>query len=55
MTRLFAYIDPGNGSIIIQAIVGAVAGVAYTIRHRIRMIIGKFRKGKKTDTKPKDK
>jgi len=28
----YAYIDPGSGSIIIQAIVGALVGVGITIR-----------------------
>lgn len=43
MFRFFsAYIDPGSGSIILQAIIGTVAGVFYAIRHRIMVIWGKI-------------
>jgi hypothetical protein len=51
MSHLFhlAYIDPGTGSIILQSIVGAVAGISYAIRNRIRGLIAKFSKGSKAE------
>lgn len=45
---LSAYIDPGSGSIILQAVIGTIAGIAYAIRHRIAILWGKITgKGKK--------
>lgn len=53
---LFAYLDPGTGSLIIQSLIGAIAGVAVFGR---RMLVGikmKFNKGDKTaDTTGGDK
>jgi len=47
-SNLFAYLDPGSGSLLIQLIIGAAAGVAYTLRTQIgnfvRLISGKSRK-----------
>lgn len=43
----FAYLDPGTGSLIIQSLIGAIAGVAVFGR---RMLLGlkmKFKKGDK--------
>lgn len=48
---MFAYIDPGTGSIILQAIIGAVVGAAIAIKlfwHRILKFLG-LRKGKTTN------
>ncbi len=44
-----AYIDPGTGSVILQATIGAVAGFSYAVRNRIRGFIAKFSKGSKTE------
>lgn len=41
--RLYAYIDPGTGSIIVQAIIGAVVGVTYFVRKHIRVLITRIR------------
>jgi hypothetical protein len=45
---LMAYLDPGSGSIIIQLIIAAAAGIAYTMRVQIgnfvRFVTGKSRK-----------
>ncbi len=45
---LFAYLDAGTGSIIVQAVIGAVAGVTVFGRrfigsavHRVRSLFGK--------------
>lgn len=40
---LFAYIDPGTGSMIIQALIGAVAGIAFFSRSMIRQLMTKVR------------
>lgn len=33
---LFAYLDPGTGSAIIQALIGGVAAVGFFFRHHVR-------------------
>ncbi len=44
-----AYLDPGSGSIILQLIIAAAAGITYTLREQIakffRLISGKSKKG----------
>ena len=40
---VFAYIDPGTGSIILQAVIGAILGVAVAAKlfwHRILKFLG---------------
>tara|TARA_B110000014_G_scaffold262783_1_gene257609 strand:- start:6033 stop:6233 length:201 start_codon:yes stop_codon:yes gene_type:complete len=44
VSNAFAYLDPGTGTVILQALVGVLVGVGITIKvywHRIRE---KFRK-----------
>lgn len=44
ISNAFAYLDPGTGTVILQALVGVLVGVGITIKvywHRIRE---KFRK-----------
>lgn len=57
--RLFAYIDSGTGSIILQAIIGFVMGASYLVRHKIGAIFGHGRKKPHQKDaraeKPKDK
>jgi hypothetical protein len=47
----YAYIDPGTGSLIIQAIIGAVAAIGVTIKifwHRLKIFFsGGSKKGEK--------
>jgi hypothetical protein len=41
--QLFAYVDPGSGSMLLQLLLGGVAGVAVAIRmywHRVRSFFG---------------
>ncbi len=45
---IFAYIDPGTGSIILQAIIGAIAGAAIAAKLYWHRIIRFFGFGKKT-------
>jgi hypothetical protein len=42
--QAFAYIDPGSGNYMIQMIVAALAGIAYTIKHWWRSIIDFFKR-----------
>ena len=49
--RILAYIDPGTGSIILQALVASVVGAAIAVKlfwHRILKFFG-LRKNKKPD------
>jgi hypothetical protein len=39
----FGYLDPGTGSIVIQAVVGVVAGVTVFARRRIAPVFYKVR------------
>lgn len=48
LNYVFAYIDPGTGSIILQAIIGAVVGAIIAVKlfwHRILKFLG-IRKSK---------
>jgi len=51
---LLAYVDPGTGSFILQAVAGAVMGVGYMVRGRIRSLASKLRGRRRDadDTKP---
>ena len=40
----FAYIDPGSGNYLTQVLVAFFAGLAYTIQHWWRSIIGFFQR-----------
>jgi hypothetical protein len=44
--RYFAYLDPGTGSIIIQAIVGFGLGVIVVLRTHIGRFFGKLKGGR---------
>lgn len=44
MIRLLAYVDPGAGSFVLQAAVGAVMGVSYVVRNRFKGIIRYFKR-----------
>ena len=48
-----AYIDPGSGSIIIQAIIGAIATAGTTLTIYWRKIKNFFKKEKKKDNDDK--
>ena len=47
---LLAYLDPGTGSMLLQAIVGGTAGLIVFVRHLFRS--WKFRKDTTTDIPP---
>ncbi len=44
---LFAYLDPGTGSMILQVIVGAVVGIGVILKTYWTKITSIFSKGKK--------
>ena len=52
----FAYIDPGTGSYVIQLVIAAFVGVAFSVRVFWKRIVRLFKKGApeapKSDDKP---
>jgi hypothetical protein len=48
-TNAYAYIDPGLGSILLQATIGAIAATSLTIKIYWQNIKAFFKKRKKTD------
>ena len=42
---IFGYLDPGSGSVILQAIVGGFAAVAVTAKLWWKRVTGIFRRG----------
>lgn len=53
--ELFAYLDAGTGSIIIQAIIGAVVGVGIFLKAFWGRITGFFKRGGSPTEQPKTK
>jgi hypothetical protein len=49
----FAYIDPGTGSLVLQAIVGGILGLVVVLRMKIKMLIFKIKSLGKKDTDKK--
>ena len=54
MESVFAYIDPGSGSLIVQALIAGLVAIPIFFRHQISRIIRSVRgKGDEgTDTMP---
>jgi len=50
MHLVFGYIDPGAGSLVIQAIIAGIVSIPFFFRNAIRNTIGRLRRG----TPPKD-
>ena len=48
MHLVFLYIDPGAGSLVIQAIIAGLVSIPFFFRNAIRSTIGRFRQ-KPTD------
>jgi len=44
MSPVFAYIDPGAGSLIIQALIAALVSIPFFFRNAIRSTFGRFRR-----------
>ena len=49
LTHFFAYLDPGTGSLIIQSLIGAAAGIAVFGRRFITGIKMKFKRHSPTE------
>lgn len=45
MDLVFGYIDPGAGSLVIQALIAAIVSIPFFFRNAIRSTIGRFRRG----------
>ena len=55
--EFLAYIDPGSGSLIIQAAIAAIVAVPFFFREQIRRVIRAVRRtggGDPTTTRPTD-
>lgn len=44
MRLLFAYIDPGAGSLVIQAIIATIVSIPFFFRNAIRSTVARFRR-----------
>jgi hypothetical protein len=49
---IFGYLDPGSGSVILQALVGGFAAVAVTAKLWWRRVTGIFRRNQDEDAAP---
>jgi len=49
VSPVFAYLDPGTGSIIVSAIIGVVATVAFVFRGWFFKLVGILKKNRKAD------
>jgi hypothetical protein len=54
MHLVFAYIDPGAGSLVIQAIIAGLVSIPFFFRNAIRKTFGRFR-SKPSEGAPEDK
>ena len=51
MRLLFAYIDPGAGSLVIQAIIATVVSLPFFFRKTLRTAVDRFRRAPKARDK----
>lgn len=49
MHHVLAYIDPGSGSLIIQAVIAAIIAVPLFFREQIGRVVRTVRRGKSDD------
>jgi hypothetical protein len=49
MHLVFGYIDPGAGSLVIQAIIAGLVSIPFFFRNAIRSTIGRFRRKPSSD------
>jgi hypothetical protein len=52
MDPVLAYLDPGTGSVILQALLGGIAGVALTLKLFGRRILSFFRRRPPSEPTP---
>ncbi len=53
MAYVLAYIDPGSGSLIIQAVVATVVAVPFFFRHQIGRVVRAVRRHETTARAPR--
>lgn len=49
MDLVFAYLDPGSGSLIIQALIAGIVAIPVLFRNRISAAVRALRGGRRTD------
>ena len=54
MPSLFAYLDPGAGSMILQMILAGILGLSYTIKLYWRRIVRFVRRDKEPETQAEE-
>lgn len=47
---LIGYLDPGTGSVILQALIGGIAGLAVTAKLWWHRVTGLFRRGSRAES-----
>lgn len=52
MAVLISYIDPGSGSLLLQAVIAVVLGAAYTIKVYWKKIVAFLKQSDQTDDLP---
>jgi hypothetical protein len=45
LDSILAYIDPGSGSLMIQAVIASIVAVPFVFRAQLARILGRFRRG----------
>jgi hypothetical protein len=45
MQTVLAYIDPGSGSLAIQAVIAALVAAPFVLRHQISRLVNRLRGG----------
>lgn len=49
MEFVFAYLDPGSGSLVIQALIAALVAIPIFFRHQIGRLVRSLRSGGRPD------
>ena len=51
-TPAYAYIDPGTAGMVLQLLIGGIAGAAVVFRHRLQKLFSFFGRGNKKASQP---
>ena len=52
MHTVLAYIDPGSGSLAIQAVIAALVAAPFVLRHQIGRVVNRLRGGQPSAAAP---
>jgi hypothetical protein len=52
MHTVLAYIDPGSGSLAIQAVIAALVAAPFVLRHQISRVVNRLRGGQPSVAAP---